>query len=383
MSAFARSDPSLLSRWWWTVDRWLLLALLVLAGVGFLLIFAASPSVAERVGLPVYHFAQRQFVFLAFAMAVMFVASLMRRKTVRRLGSLLFPIMLGLLYLTLLVGSEIKGATRWLSLGSFTFQPSELLKPTFIIFSAWMLSESIKQPSFPGYRIAMGAFLLTALGLVLQPDFGQAILLSMVFGAQLIIAGLPLAIIVTFVAAGSIALVVGYFFVPHIQNRLDAFLSPATSDTYQVDTALNALRAGNFFGTGPGEGMVKRILPDAHTDFIFAVAGEEFGMLACAGLLLLFTAIVVRILSHLLEEEELYAVLATGGLAILFGLQAFINIGVNLAVLPAKGMTLPFVSYGGSSTLAVAFGMGMVLALTRRNRFLKTVNSSSHGINDD
>lgn len=377
MSAFARSDPSLLSRWWWTVDRWLLLALLTLAGVGFLLIFAASPSVAERVGLPMYHFAQRQLVFLVLAVVVMFVASLMRRKTVRRLGTLLFPIMLGLLYLTLMVGSEIKGATRWLSLGSFTLQPSELLKPAFIIFSAWMLSESIKQPSFPGYRIAMGAFLFTVLGLVLQPDFGQAILLSMVFGAQLIIAGLPLAMIATFAAAGATVLVVGYFFVPHIHNRLDAFLSPTTSDTYQVDTALNALRAGDFFGTGPGEGMVKRILPDAHTDFIFAVAGEEFGILACVGVLLLFTAIVVRILSHLLEEEELYAILATGGLAILFGLQAFINIGVNLAVLPAKGMTLPFVSYGGSSTLAVALGMGMVLALTRRNRFLKTMNPNS------
>ncbi|HXV74136.1 MAG TPA: FtsW/RodA/SpoVE family cell cycle protein, partial [Sphingomonadales bacterium] len=193
MSAFARSDPSLLSRWWWTVDRWLLLALFLLAGVGFLLTFAASTPVAERLGLPSFHFAERQLAFLILALAVMFAISLMQKKTVRRLGSLLFPVMLALLYLTLFAGPEIKGATRWLPVGSFTFQPSEFLKPTFIVFAAWMLGEGMHNPAFPGRRIALAAFALAILGLALQPDFGQAALLSLVFGAQLGIAGLPLA----------------------------------------------------------------------------------------------------------------------------------------------------------------------------------------------
>lgn len=372
MSAFARSDQSLLSRWWWTVDRWLILALLLLVGAGFLLTFAASTPVAERLGLSPLHFAERQFAFLGLAVAVMFVVSLMQKKTVRRLGSLMFPLTLALLYLTLFIGPEIKGATRWLPAGSFTFQPSEFLKPAFLVFSAWMLAEGMRNPAFQGRRIAAGAFALALVGLCLQPDFGQAALLSLVFTAQLMVSGLPLLWIGSLGAASAGAGVAGYFFIPHIQNRIDAFLNPAAADTYQVDTALNAFRAGGFFGVGPGEGMVKRVLPDAHTDFIFAVAGEEFGTLACIGLLLLYTAIVVRALSHLLEEEDAFAVLAAGGLAALFGLQALINIGVNLSVIPAKGMTLPFVSYGGSSALAVALGMGMVLALTRRNRFLKT-----------
>ena len=372
MSAFARSDPSLLSRWWWTVDRWLILALLLLIGVGLLLTFAASTPVAERLGLPSFHFAERQLAFLSLAVAVMFVVSLMQKKTVRRAGSLLFPVMLGLLFLTLWNGPEIKGATRWLPIGSYTFQPSEFLKPAFIVFAAWMLSEGMNSKAFPGRRVAGAVFAVTVVGLALQPDFGQLVLLSLVFAAQLIVSGLPLVWIGALGAASAAAGAAGYLLIPHIQNRIDAFLDPGAADTYQVDTALNAFRAGGFFGTGPGEGMVKRILPDAHTDFIFAVAGEEFGTLACIGLLLLYTVIVVRALSRLLEEEDPFVVLAAGGLAILFGLQALINIGVNLSVIPAKGMTLPFVSYGGSSALAVAIGMGMVLALTRRNRFLKT-----------
>lgn len=372
MTPFARADQSILSRWWWTVDRWLMLALLVLISAGLLLTFAASTPVAERLGLPSFHFAERQFAFLLLAVAVMFVISLMQRKTVRRFASLLFPVSLILLYATLFYGPEIKGATRWLQFGSFTLQPSEILKPAFVVFSGWMLSEAMRNPAFPGRRIALAAFSLIVIALVLQPDFGQVVLVSLVFGAQLVAAGLPLLWMMVFGGLSLGALVLGYLHVPHIRERIDGFLNPETADTYQVDTALNAFSSGGFFGTGPGEGTVKKVLPDAHTDFIFAVAGEEFGMVACLGLLLLFTVIVVRALSHLLEEEDAFAVLAAGGLVVLFGLQALINIAVNLAVIPAKGMTLPFISYGGSSALAVALTMGMVLALTRRNRFLKS-----------
>ncbi|MCH7631262.1 MAG: FtsW/RodA/SpoVE family cell cycle protein, partial [Proteobacteria bacterium] len=254
----------------------------------------------------------------------------------------------------------------------FTLPPSEFLKPGFVVTTAWMLSEQLKTPTFPGRKIALATFAVVLLGLFLQPDFGQMALISIVFAAQLVAGGLPLLWVVALGGAGIGSLVLGYFQVPHIQGRIDAFLNPESADTYQIDAALNAFRSGGLFGLGPGEGTVKKILPDAHTDFIFAVAGEEFGILACLGILLLFTVIVVRGLAHLLEEEDQFVVLAAGGLIILFGLQALINIGVNLAVIPAKGMTLPFISYGGSSALALAITMGMVLALTRRNRHLKT-----------
>ena len=379
MIPFARSDHSMLSRWWWTVDRWLILALLALISVGLLLTFAASPAVAERIGLSSFHFAQRQFVFLSGAVGVMFVLSLVQVKTVRRLAAVMFPVFLLLLYATLFIGPEIKGATRWLQIGSFTLQPVEFLKPAFVVFTAWMLSQQLKGPGFPGRKIALAAFALVLGGLLFQPDFGQAVLISMVFAAQVITAGLPLFWVSAFGVLGLGALGLGYWQVPHIQSRIDAFLNPESADTYQIDTALNAFRSGGWFGLGPGEGDVKKVLPDAHTDFIFAVAGEEFGALACLGILFLFTVIVVRGLSHLLEEEDAFVVLAAGGLIVLFGLQALINIGVNLAVIPAKGMTLPFISYGGSSALALAITMGMVLALTRRNRFLKTPGAPGRG----
>ena len=372
MISFARSDQSMLSRWWWTVDRWLILALLMLISVGLLLTFAASPAVAERLGLSSFHFAQRQFVFMAGAVTIMFVISLMSKTTVRRLACLMFPVFLGLLWLTLWFAPEIKGATRWLPIGSFSLQPIEFLKPMFVIFAAWMMASQIRNPAFPGRKIAFAAFMLLMTALVLQPDFGQAVLLSIVFAALLVASGLPFFWVSIFGLSGVATIAFGYWQVPHIQSRIDGFLNPESVDTYQIDTALNAFRSGGLFGLGPGEGTVKKILPDAHSDFIFAVAGEEFGVLACLGILLLFTVIVVRGLSHLLEEEDAFVVLAAGGLIILFGLQALINIGVNLAVIPAKGMTLPFISYGGSSALALAITMGMVLALTRRNRFIKT-----------
>lgn len=375
MTPFARADQSMLSRWWWTVDRWLILALLLLISVGLLLNIAASPSVAERLGLESFHFTIRQVVFLGGSIFVMFIISLMQTITVRRLATLMFPVFLALVYATIFMAPEIKGATRWLPIGNFTLQPSEFLKPAFIVVTGWMLSEQLKSPSFPGRKISLGLFGLVMLGLVFQPDFGQAILISMVFAAQLVASGLPLLWVGAFGVTGVGASIIGYFQVPHIQSRIDAFLNPETADTYQIDTALNAMKSGGFLGLGPGEGDVKKILPDAHTDFIFAVAGEEFGMLACIGILFLFIVIVVRGLSHLLEEENPFVVLGAGGLIILFGLQALINIGVNLAVIPAKGMTLPFISYGGSSALALAITMGMVLALTRRNRFLKDKGS--------
>ena len=371
MITFARSDNSVTSRWWWTLDRWLLLALLLLIGVGLILTFAASPAVAEKLGLGGFHFIKRQIVFLGISIATLISISMMSEVFVRRFSVVMLPICLILVWTTLFVGQEIKGSTRWLHFGGFTLQPSEFLKPAFIVTTSWMFAEEFKNPLFPGKKIALALYVIVAGSLILQPDFGQTILISLVFAIQFIIAGLPLVLILSAAGLGIIALAGAYMLVPHVQSRIDIFIDPASGDSYQIDKALNAFRSGGLFGRGPGEGAVKKALPDAHTDFIFAVAGEEFGSFVCVAILCLFAVIVLRGFSHLLEEENPFVLFAVSGLLSLFGLQALINMGVNLAVLPNKGMTLPFISYGGSSLLALAITMGIVLALTRKNKFLQ------------
>ena len=361
-----RADDSLLAHWWWTVDRWLMLAILLLLALGFLLMLAASMPVAERLGLDNFHFVKRQLAFLAISFGAMITISIMSEQNARRLSLLLLPAAFALLVLTLTIGPEIKGANRWLQIGNFTLQPSEFLKPAFVVASAWLLAGSFEDHKFPGRQIAVALFVVVIVALLLQPDVGQSVLISGVFLGQLLLAGLPIGWLVLLGLGSVAALAVAYTAIPHVQRRIDIFFDPASGDTYQIDTALNAFRTGGWFGTGPGEGLVKRVLPDAHTDYIFAVAGEEFGALACLVILGLFAVIVIRGLARLLDEEDVFTLLAVSGLLSLFGLQALINMGVNLGVLPSKGMTLPFISYGGSSLLALAITMGLVLALTRR-----------------
>jgi cell division protein FtsW len=285
---------------------------------------------------------------------------------VRRLAIIGFAASLLLLLLTLVVGPEVKGATRWLYVAGISVQPSEFLKPFFVVVCAWLFAEQRRQEGIPGDLIALALLGLVLGCLVLQPDFGMAAVVSAVFAAQIFVAGLPLAWIGALFAAAAGGAVAAYLYVPHVTSRVDRFLDPASGDSYQIDTALRAFADGGFFGRGPGEGVVKRVLPDAHTDFIFAVAGEEYGIVVCLLLIALFAFVVLRGFGRLVRQESLFALLGAGGLLIQFGLQALINMGVNLNLLPTKGMTLPFVSYGGSSLLALALGMGMVLALTRR-----------------
>lgn len=371
MIAFSRTDNSVLSRWWWTVDRWMLALILVLITVGIWLTLTASPAVAERLGLDALHFVKRQAFFLCAALVTVLGISMMSTTLVRRIAILGFPAMVLLMVLALLIGPEIKGATRWLQIGSFTLQPSEFMKPFFIVTTAWVLSSHFTDEKVPAKRVAFGLYLLVVMLLVLQPDFGQTILVSSVWMAQMALAGLPLMWLTLAGVIGLLGLGLGYALLPHVASRIDRFISPESGDTYQTDKAMQAFESGGMLGKGPGEGAVKLYLPDAHTDYIFAVVGEEFGAIACVMLLVLFAGLVVRGLAHLLEEENPFRLLAAAGLIMQFGLQALINIGVNLAVLPSKGMTLPFISYGGSSMLALAIGTGMVLALTRRNRFIR------------
>lgn len=366
MILLGRTDTSVIGRWWWTVDRWTLAALAALVAVGALLIMAASPAVAERIGADHFHFVRRQFVFLPPALVVIFAVSLLSPKNVRRLACVGFLGAVALMMLTLMTGQEIKGATRWISLAGITVQPSEFVKPTFAVLAAWMFSEQRLSESFPGNMISLGLYLMVACLLLLQPDVGMTLVVSSVWFVEFFLAGLPLVWVLMGMVVGLGGLVAAYFTFSHVASRIDRFLDPSAGDSYQVTTALQAFHYGGFFGRGPGEGRVKAVLPDAHTDFIMAVAGEEFGLILCLVVVGIFAFIVLRGFARMLAEENLFVLLATSGLLVQFGLQAIINMASTLHLMPTKGMTLPFISYGGSSMLALALGMGMVLALTRK-----------------
>ncbi|HSV28524.1 MAG TPA: putative lipid II flippase FtsW [Candidatus Omnitrophota bacterium] len=363
---FGRTDTSVLGRWWWTVDRWTIAALLLLVATGVLLTMAASPAVAERIGADSFHFVRRQFVFLVPALVVMIGVSLLSPRQIRRVATLGFLGAVLLLVAVLFLGPEVKGSTRWLNIAGISIQPSEFIKPTFAVVAAWMFAEARLNPGFPGKAIACALYGLVAMLLLLQPDVGQTLIISAIWGAQFFLAGLPMVLVVGLGILGVVGGVGAYFTFSHVQSRIDRFLDPSSGDAYQVTTALSAFKNGGIFGRGPGEGRVKLVLPDAHTDFILAVAGEEFGVLLCLVVLALFAFIVLRGLSRVMKEENLFVVLATAGLLVQFGLQAMVNMASTLRLMPTKGMTLPFISYGGSSMLALALGMGMVLALTRK-----------------
>lgn len=366
MLAYGRGDTSIIGRWWFTLDRWSLVALLILLGFGGVLTLAASPAVAERIGLGTFSLAHQQLLILPAACGALLAASLLTPTWVRRLGVVGLGVCLVLLLLTLLFGDTFKGATRWINILGFSLQPSELLKPAFVITAAWMLAAGKEEAWFPGQTIAIGLFLLAAGLLMLQPDLGQTLLLSAVFGIQLFLAGLPIAAVAILGAGAVTAMVSAYFLFPHVRNRIDSFVDPEAGDRYQIDRSLEAFRSGGLFGQGPGEGTVKHVLPDAHADFVLAVAGEEFGLIACAVIVLLFAFVVLRGFGQLLQQDNLFVLLAAGGLLAQFGLQALINMGSALHLIPTKGMTLPFLSYGGTSLLATAGGMGLLLALTRK-----------------
>ncbi len=365
MTAIARTDTSLVGRWWWTIDRWTLAALAAIVTVGALLTLAASPPVAERLGFDAFHFARRQFVFLGLAAVIVFATSFLSHRGVRRLGLVCFAVAMTLTAATLLVGPEIKGATRWLQYRSFSLQPSEFIKPAFAILAAWLFSTQRLDGRFPGYAVSTALFLAVAGLLLLQPDVGMTMVIAAIWSAQLFIAGLPLLLVIAigFLFLG--ASVGVYFAFAHVQARVDRFLDPAAGEGYPVGRALEAFYNGGWAGRGPGEGRVKEVLPDAHADFIFAVAGEEFGLVLCLVLVSLFAFVVLRGFSRVLKDNDLFRLLAVTGLLVQFAIQAIINMASNINLMPPKGMTLPFVSYGGSSTLALALGMGMVLALTR------------------
>jgi cell division protein FtsW len=334
--------------------------------IGVLISMAASPPVAERIGLNSFHFFKYQLIFLVPAVAMLVSVSLLEPRPARRAAFLMLGISFALMVAALFWGPEIKGAHRWINFGPIGLQPSELAKPSFVVIAAWFLSEHTKRPDMPGHIVA---YLISAIFvglLVLQPDFGQTALVVVTFGAMLLIYGIPWVLVFGLAGLCAAGVMTAYTMVPHVASRIDRFLNPEKGDTFQTDTAVAAFANGGLMGAGPGGGEAKLVLPDAHTDFTFAVVGEEFGLIACIGLILLFAFVVMRILQRAKIEPDPFPALALSGLGIVFGLQAIINMGVNVSLLPAKGMTLPLISYGGSSLLGVAFAMGMVLAFSRR-----------------
>ena len=362
----ARDQRTPFSEWWWTVDRLLLAAIIALVVGGLILSLAASPPVATRIGLDPFHFFNRHVMFLLPSFIVLIGVSFMSPKNIRRGALLVFAVSIVLIVATLMFGAEVKGSRRWITLLGVNIQASESAKPAFVVIAAWLFAESTKRPEMPATSMAMVLLLLLVSLLVMEPDFGQTMLILMVWGALFFIAGMRMIWVAGLAGAAAAGLFGAYLLVPHVAHRIKRFMNPGSGDTFQLDMAMDAFWNGGWFGLGPGEGIAKRSLPDSHTDFVFAVAAEEFGIILCLALVALFAFVVIRTLLRAYASEDMFSRFAASGLAILFGVQAAINMAVNLQLIPAKGMTLPFISYGGSSFISLAYGVGMMLALTRQ-----------------
>ncbi len=365
----SRAEPGLMSNWLWTVDRMLIGAIGVLMVCGIVFGLAGSPAVAERLGLSTFHFVHRQALYLIPAIGLMFVVSFLSPRYIRRVALLVFIVGMAMVVATLLFGAEIKGARRWINLPAplGAIQPSEFVKPAFVIVAAWAFSEGAKRNGMPGTIMAILLLPFTIVPLILQPDIGQTMLIAVVWCGLFFLAGLHMLWVLGLFGLGAGGILLAYKFVPHVTKRMNKFFEDkGGQDTFQVDSALDSFISGGFFGKGPGEGTVKRYLPDAHTDFLYAVIGEEFGIIVCMLVTALFALIVLRSFWLAGRASDPFCRFAATGLAMLFGMQSAINMAVNLHLMPPKGMTLPFLSYGGSSLLSLALGMGFLIAATRK-----------------
>jgi cell division protein FtsW len=361
----SRAHRTPFAEWWWTVDRLTLAAIGALMLAGVVLSLAASPPVAGRLGLDPFYFVNRHILFLAPTIAVLLGVSFLSPHQIRRLSLIVFAISIVMVAVTPIFGAEIKGAKRWLIIFGVNIQPSEFLKPAFVIIIAWLFGESAKRPDMPANAISLALLLGVVALLVIQPDFGQTMLIVLVWSALFFMAGMRLIWMFGIAGVASVGLTVAYYTVPHVANRIQKFLNPTSGDTFNIDIATESFMRGGWFGKGPGEGTVKRLLPESHTDFVFAVAAEEFGVALCLALAALFAFIVIRSLLRAMRNDDAFTRFAAAGLTMLFATQSAINMAVNLRLIPAKGMTLPFISYGGSSMISLAYAMGMLIALTR------------------
>jgi cell division protein FtsW len=363
---FSRAEKTPLAEWWWSIDRELLGALILLMTCGMVLSFAASPPVAERIGLSQWFFVIRHALFCLAALPVLLATSLLNQRHARLAALVTLVVSVALLWATLRFGTEVKGARRWISFAGQSIQPSEFVKPAFAVLGAWLFSESMIHKNVPGRILATLLLGAITAALLLQPDIGQTALVLGTYAALLFLSGISWFVIFG-LAGAAVALLFGaYMFFPHVSRRIDTFINPeGGGNTYQIDRALQSLLEGGWFGRGPGESIAKKLIPDAHADYVFSAAAGEFGILFCMVLVSLIAFIVIRAMMGAQRQTSLFARLAASTLAIQFAMQSGINLAVNLNLIPPKGMTLPFVSYGGTSMIAVAFGMGLMLALTR------------------
>ena len=362
----AHPGEPVIPRWWRTVDRWSLVCVLLLVGIGLLLGLAASPPLADRNGVAPFFYVTRQAIFASVAIGVMVFISMLSPQTVRRYGVIGFAIAFAALIFLPIIGTDFdKGATRWVSLGFISVQPSEFLKPALVILTGWLFAASQEIEGPPGRIFSFAVTVVIIALLVRQPDFGQAALVAFAWGVIFFVAGASLIVLGLIAGAAVVGGIFAYDMSEHFARRIDGFLSPDLDPRTQLGYATDAIREGGFFGVGVGEGQVKWSLPDAHTDFIIAVAAEEYGLICVLAIIMLYVVIVARSLLRLMKERDTFIRLAGTGLICTFGVQAIINMGVAVRLLPAKGMTLPFVSYGGSSLLAGGITLGMLLALTR------------------
>lgn len=367
MITFSRKSHNRFSNWWWTVDKTLLGLVSGLMLLGIFLTFSASPSVAHRVGLGSYHYIYRQCFFVPIAFCIMLFLSMQNLKFIRRFASIGYLIAIAFTIATLFWGEEIKGAHRWIKIFGFSLQPSEFIKPTFVIVAAWLFDAQRQYSEIPGTWISVILFVLTAGLLIAEPDIGMTFVVSAIWFFQLFLNGLPIIWIVGICLLGIGSAFVLYFALPHFHTRVQQFITSENELSYQVRKAFDAFQSGHFLGRGPGEGVAKLSIPDAHTDFIFAVAAEEFGFILCTLIIAVYAIIVIRSMVVSMKDHNFFIILSASGLAASFGLQGIINMASSLHLMPTKGMTLPFVSYGGSSVIASAIGIGMLLAITRKN----------------
>lgn len=366
-NAFSRNDRSQIGVWWWTTDHLMLGALGALIGLGVMLSFAASPAAASRLGLPdPFHFAIRQLIFAGMGTAMLMAVSMLTPRGIRRAAFFVYVIAVVIMATLPFIGHEAKGATRWLHIGGFTLQPSEFMKPALIVLVSWMFAEGQKGEGVPGVSIGFTLYLIAVTLLLLEPDVGQTVLITIAFGAAFWMAGVPMTWVIGLGVVAVSVLMSTYFVFDHVHARVQKFINPDTADTHQITRASEAIAAGGLIGRGPGEGVMKRNVPDMNTDFIYSVAAEEYGLVLSLILITLFAVVVVRGILKSMKLSDPFEQVAAAALFVLFGQQALINIAVNLALIPTKGMTLPFISYGGSSMLAMGLTMGMALALIRK-----------------